>query len=94
MLKKPYACAFCQETFIAAECLVSHVKTKHKQGQSNNTEEDIKNSPERKSQKKVETKIQHKNKAFNLKVNKNHEINEFLCKECSKSYSSRQGLHR
>ena len=29
MFKNPYACAFCQDSFSTATCLVNHVESKH-----------------------------------------------------------------
>ena len=73
LLKYPYACAVCQESFTIPNALVSHVKTKHESVKPNEKEEYIMDCKPLggKSQKENKTKFQDKMKVFIVKFAKN-----------------------
>ena len=66
LLKYPYACAVCQESFTIPNALVSHVKTKHESVKPNEKEEYIMDCKPLggKSQKENKTKFQDKMKVL------------------------------
>ena len=70
LLKYPYACAVCQESFTIPNALVSHVKTKHESVKPNEKEEYIMDCKPLggKSQKENKTKFQDKNEGFDQEI--------------------------
>ena len=80
----PYACALCQDTFSAANALVSHVQNKH--GSVKNSEAMNTNSQDRIEDDKSNKQIS--------KETERQKSKEYSCKNCHKTFSFSKSLRQ
>ena len=92
LLKNPYACAFCHESFINAKTLVSHVEFQHEPDKPNDKEtKDQINVNIKTSSKKTKINTFERTKRIEPMVTENREekFSKFSCSKCPKSFRTR-----
>ena len=89
LLKNPYACAFCHESFINAKTLVSHVQIIHEPAKPN--DKDQINTRIKNSTNKTKTNTFERTKRIEPMVTENQEekFSKFSCGKCPKSFRTR-----
>ena len=89
LLKNPYACAFCHESFINAKTLVSHVQIIHEPAKPN--DKDQINTRIKNSTNKTKTNTFERTKRIEPMVTENQEekFSKFSCSKCPKSFRTR-----
>ena len=89
LLKNPYACAFCHESFINAKTLVSHVQIIHEPAKPN--DKDQINIRIKTSTNKTKTNTFERTKRIEPIVteNKEEKFSKFSCSKCPKSFRTR-----